>query len=222
MLFHPAEVLFGEDDPGYRSTLVESGVPPPSLDTVPRTVRTPSSSGGTHSRGGHSGGPSRFMQAPQWQQQQQQQHLPPPPPPPPELLARMIVQVQNPRGSTFDKQLTSADWLRMMSDRDDVRGRQTDQRLCDPRLLQSINAGETPLASLPPAQIDAARRAVHPYAALEARCSLGTLAAVELGHVDFLLRPVLGLLQQQPGSALRYVVQGSNGGAYADYIQWRA
>ncbi|KAJ2714441.1 Cap-specific mRNA (nucleoside-2'-O-)-methyltransferase 1 [Coemansia spiralis] len=117
----------------------------------------------------------------------------------------------------------------MLSDREDVRGRQTDQRLCDPRLLQSINAGEMPLASQPQAQVDAARRAVHPYAALASRCALHSVAAVELGHVEFLLCPLLGLLQPKilpgqprPAPALRYLVQGANGDAYADYIRWRA
>ncbi|KAJ2116281.1 hypothetical protein GGH17_006056, partial [Coemansia sp. RSA 788] len=39
MPFDSNQVLFTDADPGYRHTKIESGVPPPSLDALPRFVK---------------------------------------------------------------------------------------------------------------------------------------------------------------------------------------
>ncbi|KAJ1832140.1 hypothetical protein LPJ63_003770 [Coemansia sp. RSA 2711] len=211
MPFDEREALFTDADPGYLNTRLESGIPPPSLSALPRIIRNPRGESSYASAAQRGRGPPRAPANP----------LRPTPTAPVvpsmDVVARLLYVVPNTRGPEFVEQLATAEWSRMMSERDDVRGRRSDPRLCDIGLLQSIQAGKEKLGRQPGGHADAVR-AVDQYAAVS-QCVLGGQSAVELGHVDFLLQPVREYVRA--GRELQYVDVGSQDCGFARYIRWR-
>ncbi|KAJ2350937.1 Cap-specific mRNA (nucleoside-2'-O-)-methyltransferase 1 [Coemansia sp. RSA 2618] len=135
-----------------------------------------------------------------------------------DLVARLQSVVSSGRGPEFVEQLATREWSRMMSERDDVRGRRADARLCEIVLLQSIHACKETLQGVPQEQFESACRAIDPYAAVSL-CALDNEASVVLGHLDFLLQPVREYVQ--PGRLMRYVDLGSRNRGFSHYIRWR-
>ncbi|KAJ2082383.1 hypothetical protein H4R24_001619 [Coemansia sp. RSA 988] len=219
MPFDENELLFTDEDPEYRDTPLTSSIPPPSLDTLPRAIRS-ARNGSDHNRG----------QRPYLQQQQQQR--PPLPPaafmrktqqeaqvPAVDLMARHLTVINNTYGPSFVGQLSSSKWSRMMSAQEGPGGRQVDGHLCDPKLLQSINSVKTSLTNLPQAQTAQACDKLGPYAAVSQSSTLENASAVALGHLDYLLQPVREYVKGE--KPLRYVDLGSAGCGYSSYIRWR-
>ncbi|KAJ2673297.1 hypothetical protein IWW42_002307 [Coemansia sp. RSA 1085] len=207
MPFDENEILFTDSDPEYRNTRLESGIPPPSLSTLPRPIRN------VRAKNGYE--PS--------QQQQQQQRSAPitamPSQPKVDISARLLFVINNQHGSKLAELLATQEWSRMMSDKDDVRGRRTDERLCNSGLLQNIDKCKQVLAQMPPNVVDRACRAIHQYAAVS-QSALDNEAAIMLGHLDFLLQPIREYMQ--PGRLLNYVDLGSHKHGFSQYIRWRA
>ncbi|KAJ2833956.1 hypothetical protein J3B01_004182 [Coemansia erecta] len=250
MPFDSNQVLFTDADPGYRHTKIESGVPPPSLDALPRFVK--------NARDGAYGQRGRGQQRyPSNQPYPNQMHMNQPhmnqmhpariqpfqgrpiqaqpfqtqphhssdvrrdhfdPIQPIDLPARLQHILTNKRGPQFVDQLSTPDWSRMMSDRDDVRGRQSDSRLCTIPLLQQIHETKNKLYRFPFDRVESASRASNPYAGV-LLCELGSEASVVLGHLDFSVQPVREYVR--PGRVLRYVDLGSQGRGFSEYISWR-
>ncbi|KAJ2503092.1 hypothetical protein GGH96_000535 [Coemansia sp. RSA 1972] len=240
MPFDSNQVLFTDADPGYRHTKIESGVPPPSLDALPRFVRN--TRDGAYGGGQRGRGQQRYpmnqpypnqmhMNQPHMNQMQRFQARPIQTQPhhndvrrdhsdpiqPIDLSARLQHILSNKRGPQFVDQLATPDWSRMMSDRDDVRGRQSDARLCTIPLLQQIHETKGKLNRVPPDSVEAASRVLNPYAGV-LLCALGSEAVV-LGHLDFLVQPVREYVR--PGRTMRYVDLGSQGRGFSEYIRWR-
>ncbi|KAJ2054452.1 hypothetical protein GGH13_008218 [Coemansia sp. S155-1] len=233
-------LLYTDDEPGYRNTKLESGIPPPSLSTLPRITRQ------VRGRGGGSvfipGLPNRNdQQLPP--RAHQQPHLvnkfnesvarplaplppaprPPAPRPVVEVVGRFFVVIDNIHEPDFLEQLPTSDWSRMMSERDDVRGRLTDLRLLggDIGLLKDIEGQNDSLvkAGLSLRELDSVCAPNNPYEALAQRCLLDSLSSVALGHLDFLLQPVREYLK--PFAQIRFVDLGSRFGGFSRYILWR-
>ncbi|KAJ2850798.1 hypothetical protein IWW36_001613 [Coemansia brasiliensis] len=203
MPFDDNEILFADNDPEYCNTRLESGIPPPSLSTLPRLIRNGRSKNG-------------------YESSQQQRSAPIstiPSQPKIDVLARLLFVINNQHGSKLAEQLATQEWSRMMSDKDDVRGRRTDERLCDSGLLQSIYKCKQMLAQMPQHIVSSACRAIHQYAAVSL-CALDNEAAIMLGHLDFLLQPVREYMQS--GRLLNYVDLGSHRHGFSQYIRWRA
>ncbi|KAJ2452788.1 hypothetical protein EV183_002686 [Coemansia sp. RSA 2336] len=207
MPFDENETLFTDSDPEYRNTRLESGIPPPSLSTLPRTIRNARAKNGYE---------------PSQQQQQQQRSAPAPPMPSQpkvDVSARLLFVINNQHGPKLAELLATQEWSRMMSDKDDVRGRRTDERLCNSGLLQNIDKCKQVLAQMPQNTVHSAGRAIHQYAAV-LQSALDNEAAVMLGHLDFLLQPIREYMQ--PGRLLNYVDLGSHKRGFSQYIRWRA
>ncbi|KAJ2782525.1 hypothetical protein H4R18_002218 [Coemansia javaensis] len=265
MPFDATEELFAETDPGYRSTLLDSGIAPPSLDTVPHTSRDARGRGRGQQRNygrnqydrqqqaqyhttqqsyAQHGHVQHHAQQQAWhhhraqQSHPQQSHLQqshhnhynaPEGSAGPRKLVRTdslvrawepVAQVARARGPEFVGELAGDKWARMMSDKDDPRGRQADPRLCDTRLLAAIHAHKGALDRLVPELREAVLRAADPHAAVVPRCTLNNAAAIALGVVDAAVHSVQSRLR--PGSTLHYVDLGSAAGGSAGYIRWRA
>ncbi|PIA14208.1 hypothetical protein COEREDRAFT_88877 [Coemansia reversa NRRL 1564] len=211
MPFDENEPLFTDEDPWYRNTPLTSSVAPPSLARLPRVIRNP------QGRDNHSGGKQSYQQRPppalvrQTQQEIQKPAV--------DLMARQLSVISNTHGPGFVDHLSSPNWSRMMSERDDMRGRRVDGRLCDPKLLQTITSVKTSLSSSSPAQIARVCDEMDPYAAVLQSSGLRNASAVTLGHLDYLLQPVREYINA--GRPLRYVDLGSAGCGYSHYIRWR-
>ncbi|KAJ2658084.1 hypothetical protein IW148_004873 [Coemansia sp. RSA 1199] len=252
MPFDSNQVLFTDADPRYRNTKIESGIPPPSLDALPRVVKN--SRDGAYGAGQRGRGQQRYpsnrpypnqmhMNQPHMNQMHPAQMQPFQARPiqalpiqaqsyhssdvrrnhvdqiqPIDLSARLQHILVNKRGPLFVDQLSTPDWSRMMSDRDDVRGRQSDSRLCTIQLLQQIHEAKGKLSTVPFDRVEAAGRALNPYAGV-LLCALGNGASVALGHLDFLVQPVREYVR--PDRVLRFVDLGSQERGFSEYIRWR-
>ncbi|KAJ1939094.1 hypothetical protein GGF37_004539 [Kickxella alabastrina] len=136
--------------------------------------------------------------------------------------SRTFVVISNTHGANFvEQKLATLEWLRMMSDRDDARGRRADARTVDVSLLQAADGIKEDMRkqSVSKEQFVSASLALNPYAGLT-RSVFGGLSAVALGHVDFLLRAVAEYTSNK--GVLRFVDVGSCQGALSEYILWRA
>ncbi|KAJ2157360.1 hypothetical protein GGF46_004558 [Coemansia sp. RSA 552] len=225
MPFDSTEALYTDKDPAYRATPLTSGIPPPSLSVLPRQIRN------ARGDGNYSGSQKQFRkQQPYPQttpQQQMRRHdghrtgdrdgvasrgvV--------DLNGGMLFMLANTRRPELAKQLATPDWSRMMSERDDVRGRRPDARLCDLALLQEIHKRQEALAGTPPDHhVATASSTTDQYAAVTLKCALGRQATL-LGHLDFLLQPVREYLR--PGKTLHYVDLGSEQCGFSHYIRWR-
>ncbi|KAJ2744717.1 hypothetical protein GGI20_002732 [Coemansia sp. BCRC 34301] len=224
-------LLYTDSEPGYRNTKLDSGVPPPSLSTLPRIFKTPRSANsnavpmnGQHSRSIQHLPPSHL---PHRQHQQQQQHMERPPVPAAsaiDVMGRLFVVIENTRGPNFVEQLSTPDWSRMMSERDDVRGRRTDVRLLNGQaeLAKDLERQREALIRMGPsaAEFSAACAPSNPHEALEFCSALDNSSSVALGHLDFLLQPVKEYLGAESG--IKFVDLGSKHGGFSRYILWRA
>ncbi|KAJ2253040.1 hypothetical protein GGI13_002927 [Coemansia sp. RSA 455] len=228
-------LLYTDDEPGYKNTKLDSGIPPPSLLTLPRITK--------QARG--LGGGSVFIPGqPNRNDQQllprahQQPHLVskfnepvahppaprfPAPRPVVDVVGRFFVVIDNIHGPGFLEQLPTSDWSRMMGERDDVRGRLTDLRLLggDIGLLKDIERHNESIvkAGLSLRELDSVCAPNNPYEALAQCCLLERRSSVALGHLDFLLQPVRQYIK--PLSQVRFVDLGSSGAGFSHYILWR-
>ncbi|KAJ2488546.1 hypothetical protein GGI11_009317, partial [Coemansia sp. RSA 2049] len=138
---------------------------------------------------------------------------------------------EEPKEATgFIQDLSSANWLRMASDRDDPRGRQANSRLCDIGLVQEVDRLKSTLSrQVAPGAFDAARCQTNMYAGLLSLPSgsrFVSASAVALGHLDFLV-PVVAMYLDRDGGSLssppfRFADLGSERGGCAEYVLWRA
>ncbi|KAJ2733482.1 hypothetical protein IW152_003033 [Coemansia sp. BCRC 34962] len=116
------------------------------------------------------------------------------------------------------------EWSRMMSERDDVRGRRTDPRLLggDVGLVRELERRREMMMGmgLSAHEFNLVCAPNNPYEALAQSSAWGSLSAVALGHLDFLLKPVTEYLK--PKMELRFVDLGSICGGFSRYILWRA
>ncbi|KAJ2903111.1 hypothetical protein GGI21_004470, partial [Coemansia aciculifera] len=139
--------------------------------------------------------------------------------------SRPFVVINNIKDANFEEQLSSPEWSRMMSERDDVRGRRSDYRLFNGEvgLVNELEkCRETLINMAPPSLVEFnyACAPSNPHAAL-AQCSvLGNLSAVALGHLDSLLKPVQDYLGVEGG--IKFVDLGSKQAGFSQYILWRA
>lgn len=200
------QALYTDDDERYRDTKLNSGIPPPSASNIPRMIRQPK-------------GRRQILT--------RQPSLPPHTPVQvdPGVSARVFTVITNPMSKSLEQrqQLATPEWLRMMSDRDDVRGRRSDPRLCDIRQLQAIDGSKSEMAKTMSTEvINAAIQSHNKYAALshQAKETLGKSgSSITLGHLDYLLQPVKELLGNQ--GDIRFVDLGSKQGGFTEYILWQ-
>ncbi|KAJ2830094.1 hypothetical protein FBU31_002557 [Coemansia sp. 'formosensis'] len=224
-------VLYTDDEPGYKSTKLDSGVLPPSLSTLPRIVKAPRGGGsnvvsiqGQANRNARQLPQHSHQPYPQRTDKPNEPIAPVPPRPTVDVVGRFFVVIENKRAANFVEQLSTPEWSRMMSERDDVRGRRTDTRLLrdDAGLIQNLERQKETLikAAMPTREFNAVCALNNPYAAL-ARCStLSNLSAIALGHLDFLLKPVQEYLKAEAG--MQFVDLGSKDGGFSRYILWRS
>ncbi|KAJ2694438.1 hypothetical protein H4218_005607, partial [Coemansia sp. IMI 209128] len=141
-----------------------------------------------------------------------------------DVVGRFFIVIENSRGPGFIEQLSTPEWSRMMSERDDVRGRRTDPRLLggDLGLVRELEKQREAVMGmgLSAHEFNLVCAPNNPYEALAQSSAWGNLSAVALGHLDFLLRPVSEYLK--PESKLRFVDLGSTSGGFSRYILWRA
>ncbi|KAJ2788839.1 hypothetical protein GGI18_002736, partial [Coemansia linderi] len=141
-----------------------------------------------------------------------------------DVVGRFFVVIENSRGPGFIEQLSTPEWSRMMSERDDVRGRRTDPRLLggDLGLVRELEKQREAVMGmgLSAHEFNLVCAPNNPYGALAQSSAWGSLSAVALGHLDFLLRPVSEYLK--PERKLRFVDLGSTSGGFSRYILWRA
>ncbi|KAJ2751921.1 hypothetical protein GGI19_004169 [Coemansia pectinata] len=223
-------MLYTDDEPGYRTTKLDSGIPPPSLSTLPRIVKAP--------RGGGSGAvpiqgqpnrnarqlPPHSHQQPRRMNEFHESVAPAAPRPAADVVGRFFVVIDNIHGPNLIEQLSTPDWSRMMSERDDVRGRRTDHRLLGGEigLVKDLERQKETLikAALSTREFNQVCAPNNPYEALAQCSALGNLSAIVLGHLDFLLHPVREYLK--PGAMLQFVDLGSRQGGFSRYILWRS
>ncbi|KAJ1644069.1 hypothetical protein LPJ64_004216 [Coemansia asiatica] len=161
--------------------------------------------------------------------------------PPVDTIGKTYVAINNVYGERFVKEhLSTMQWSRMMTERDDPRGRHSNSKLVDIGQLQMVDAYKNLIARRPVDErqesIARARKDIvarhpldalsfayvaqllNPYAGL-GQSVFTSIAAVAMGHIDFLLSAVGEYLK---GPALRFVDLGSNRAGFAEYILWRA
>ncbi|KAJ1946458.1 hypothetical protein EC988_005548 [Linderina pennispora] len=216
MPFDPNEELFTDADPGYRNTRLESTVPPPSLSALSRSIR--SVRGGTRApnRGDHSNNSSS--------QRSMVPGLRQPPQPAPvrpeiDVKGSSCIVISNSYPPSFAEQhLCSPDWIRMMSDRDDARGRRGDARLGDVAMMQSIQACKQALAEAD--SVATTEDRLNVYSCLKVISPFVDISALKLAHLDYPLGVVREYLQ--PDRELKFVDLCSGRGGFTEYILWRA
>ncbi|KAJ1936163.1 hypothetical protein FBU59_005146, partial [Linderina macrospora] len=179
MPFDPSEELFTDADADYRSTTLESTVPPPSLAVLSRTIR--------NVRGG-SRLPNRGDYPPNNHPRSIAPRQMPLAPVRPEIDVKgsSCIVISNSYPSSFaEQQLCSPDWIRMMSDRDDARGRRGDGRLGDPAMVQPIHACKEVLAGL--AHLDYSLGVVREYLKPDGELKFVDLCSDRGGFSEYVL-----------------------------------
>ncbi|KAJ1986690.1 hypothetical protein EDC05_006195, partial [Coemansia umbellata] len=137
-----------------------------------------------------------------------------------DTVGRFFTSVANQNGSDLAKQVCTSEWLRMMSEKDDVRGRHADPRLCDIALLQKIDTYKSSLAKVPTGVFNSACIETNPYAELSKTIFVSPVAVL-FGHLDFTFQVASEYLK--PGAQpLRFVDLGSSNGGCSEYILWKA
>ncbi|KAJ2762949.1 hypothetical protein H4S06_000369 [Coemansia sp. BCRC 34490] len=244
--FDENEPLFSDHDPNYRDTHISSGVPPPRLHELPRHSTNANRRYPPHPQQQQHQQP--IQRQPQMRQvsagNQMRESL--------QNCHLSAAAVGDTRGciyrvasagsrhgnnkgeegpkeaAGFIQDLSSANWLRMASDRDDPRGRQANSRLCEIGLVQEIDRVKSTLSrQVAAGAFDAARRQTNMYADLIPLPSSPRFvgaSAVALAHLDFLVSVVAMYLGRGGGAlpSFRFADLGSERGGCAEYVLWRA
>ncbi|KAJ1665843.1 hypothetical protein IW140_002924 [Coemansia sp. RSA 1813] len=228
MHFDKSEVLFCDDDPNYQATMIDTGIPPPRLHELARN--NANSRNANRPRYGNSNRHNLYQQQNQQQKQMRQTSgsntIR-------DGLEKCCLSATDTnqysyykvdirwRGPEFIEELSSPNWLRMASDKDDPRGRQANSRLCDIGLVQEIDKAKNALARLPPNEFETLCFQTNVYAGLHNTDFVST-SAVVLGHIDFLFSVVSMYLEHARSAPFLFVDLGSERGGCSEYILWKA